>query len=379
MKILYFGTYDQNYSRNRIIIDGLRAVGVEVIECHSPFWRGTDDKVAAASNGWHWISMGLRALKAYLILLKAYWPLRQDYDVMMLGYTGQLDVFPARGLTWLARRPLVLDVFISLYLTAFERGLKAHRLLRWLEYVAYRLPDRLVVEADEYREWMVETFRLNPAAFVSIPLGADDRRFTLAHRRTPDKLFRVLYYGKYIPLHGVEYIIQAAHLLRGYPDIVFELVGHGPMRSVAEALAGELGLEQVIFTDWIDPVDLPEYAGRADVLLGVFSNSDQSTRIIPNKVYEALALGCPLITGDSPTARSRLTHGTHAYLIERCNPSALAQAILDLRAEPALRLRLAENGRRLFDESYCLVAIGRKLSEDLQQFTLSRAKKSSLA
>lgn len=363
LRVLYFGTYDRHYSRNRILIDGLRLAGAEVVECHVPLWSGTDDKVRAASGGL--LDTLRRALCAYAALIRAYWPLRHSYDVMVLGYTGQFDVFLARALTWLAGRPLALDVFISLYLTTFERGLPAQRLLRWIETIAYRLPDLLLVEAAEYQKWMVKTFRLHGKQFFTVPLGADSRRFAAPPPRSPDGVFRVLYYGKYIPLHGVEYIICAADLLRAFPDIVFEMVGRGPTRAGAERLARELGLERISFTDWIEPDQLLEYVGRADVLLGVFSNSVQSMCIVPNKVYEGLALGRPVITGDSPTVRDRLQHRENAYLVERCNPRALADAILELRADPELRARLAANGRRLYETRYTPTVLGHLLLERL--------------
>lgn len=370
LRVLYFGTYDRDYSRNRILIDGLRLAGAEVTECHVPLWSDTDDKIRAASGGL--VRTAWRAARAYAALVRAYWPLRRSYDVMLLGYTGQIDVFPARLLTWLARRPLALDVFISLYLTTYERGLPAHWLLRGIEMIAYRLPDLLLVEAAEYQEWMAATFRLRRGRFFSVPLGAEGRRFVAPLPRHPDGVFRVLYYGKYIPLHGVEFIVRAAALLRGYPDIVFEMVGRGPTRANAERLARELGLEHLHFTDWINPERLPEYVSQADVLLGVFADSEQSTRIVPNKVYEGLALGRPVLTGDSPATRRRLQHREEAFLVERCDPRALAEAILELRADPELRARLAANGRRRYEAEYTPTALGRLLLGRLVELVAGR-------
>jgi len=50
MRVCYFGTYDLNYSRNRILIEGLERNGIDVVECHVPLWQGTSDKVAAARH-----------------------------------------------------------------------------------------------------------------------------------------------------------------------------------------------------------------------------------------------------------------------------------------------------------------------------------------
>ena len=52
MRVCYFGTYRVRYSRNQIMIEGLRRNGVEVIECHEELWRGIEDRVEVASGGW---------------------------------------------------------------------------------------------------------------------------------------------------------------------------------------------------------------------------------------------------------------------------------------------------------------------------------------
>ena len=52
LHVCYFGAYREEYSRNRIMIEGLRRNGVEVVECHALLWRRIEDRVAVASGGW---------------------------------------------------------------------------------------------------------------------------------------------------------------------------------------------------------------------------------------------------------------------------------------------------------------------------------------
>src|SRR4030065_2574063 len=122
LRVCYFGTYRENYSRNQMMITGLRLNGVIVDECHETLWHGIEDRVRAASGGWMRPSFWGRILSTYLRLIRHYLQVG-DYDVMMVGYPGQMDVFIARILTWLKHKPLVWDVFMSIYLIAVERGL----------------------------------------------------------------------------------------------------------------------------------------------------------------------------------------------------------------------------------------------------------------
>ncbi|HEY86358.1 MAG TPA: glycosyltransferase family 4 protein, partial [Chloroflexi bacterium] len=219
------------------MIAGLRANGVEVIECHVPLWRGIEDRVETAGGGWASFGFMKRIVSVYARLLKQYFSLGKDYDVMVLGYPGQLDVFLARLLTWFHRKPLVLDLFMSIYLIALERDLDTQskfsiRLLRKLEWAACRLPDLLICDTEAYRDWHKKTHGLQPERFRLVPTGADDRVFKPVEIDKPDDgLFRVLYYGTFIPNHGVKYIIEAANLLQDHPEIQFELVGRGPDKA----------------------------------------------------------------------------------------------------------------------------------------------------
>ena len=126
---------------------------------------------------------------------------------------------------------------MSIYLIAAERGITAKhpitdRLIYWLEKIACLLPDLLVIDTAEYVQWFKKTYGLDPDRFRLVPIGADDRIFHPVETEGPDDgLFRVVYYGTFIPNHGVKYIIEAARILQDESDIHFELIGEGPTKA----------------------------------------------------------------------------------------------------------------------------------------------------
>lgn len=378
MRICYFGTYRAEYSRNRILIEGLRQNGVEVIECHEPLWQSVEDRVAKASGGWISPRFWFRTIRTYLRLVWRYLRLG-PHDVVIVGYPGQFDVYCARLLCWLRNRPLVWDIFMSIYLIAVERGLDQKSLftvnaLRVIERWACRLPDRLWLDTAEYVAWFSSTHGVFAERFRLIPTGANDRIFrpvALGGSANKSK-FRVVYHGSFIPNHGVHVIIGAADLLREEPNLEIKLIGDGPERSKAVQAARELKLENVIFCDWIDQDELVHHLAQADICLGVFGSTPQSLMTIQNKIYESLALAKPLITGDSPTMRATFIHGQHLYLVPRADPAALAEAIRCLRADVAMRVRLASEGNALFRQRFTRAAIGRLAVDHLQELLSSR-------
>lgn len=365
MRVCYFGTYRGRYSRNAIMIESLRRNGVEVVECHQELWTDVEDRVRAASGGWRRPAFWARVLRTYARLLKQYRTIG-PYDILLVGYPGQFDVFLARLLSWRRRRPLVWDVFMSIYLIAVERGLAERspltiRALRWLERRACRLPDRLILDTAEYVAWFGRVHGVPPARFGLVPTGADSRIYRpMPCPRAADGSLRVVYYGTFIPNHGVEHIVEAARLLSAQPAIRFRLIGDGPERPKAQELAQRYGLTNVEFSGWLEPAGLVQEIACADVLLGAFGVTPQSLMTVQNKVYEGLAMARPVITGASPAVEAALRHGEEVYVCRRADGADLARAIQRLCDDSALRHRLAEQGHRRFLVEYDLQALGRR-------------------
>lgn len=377
LRVCYFGTYRAGYSRNRILIEGLRQCGVAVVECQVPLWRGVEDRVQTALGGWLQPAFLWRVLRAYARLLVKYRAIG-DYDVMVLGYPGQTDVLIGRVLSWIRRRPLVLDAFMSIYLIASERGLTAShpasgRLVFWLEKLAYKLPNLLIKDTAQYAQWTHQTFGVGAGKIRLVPTGADDRLFRPHSASVPEAHdSTVLYYGTFIPNHGVHTIIQAAQLLQRDPGIHFELIGDGPTKAGAMEQARSLGLANVTFSGWVDREALPDRVARADLCLGAFGTTPQSMMTVHNKVFEGMALGKCVVTGDSPAMRDAFEHGTHIWLCKRDDAESLAEAIRTLKEDPHLREAIAGRGFQRYRQHYTTAALGQQFRTHLFQLLDSR-------
>jgi glycosyltransferase involved in cell wall biosynthesis len=141
------------------------------------------------------------------------------------------------------------------------------------------------------------------ARLLVLPVGADESVFrpvpprTLAH----DERVRLLFYGSFIRLHGVPTIVAALRVYAG-PPMHCRFIGEGPMRAESEAALRELDPARVDveFEDWLAFEALPERIAAADIVLGIFGTTSKALRVVPNKVYQALAAGRPVITADTP-------------------------------------------------------------------------------
>ena len=346
--------------------------GVEVVECHAALWKGLEDREQVAGGGWLKPGFWVRAISAYLRLIWRYLHVGR-YDVLVVGYPGQPDIPLARLLSWLSRKPLVYDVMMSIYLIAQERGLEQSssfsvRLIRSVERVACRLPDRLIIDTPEYSRWYQDNYGIPPEKIRLLPLGADDRLFKpLDCHEKDDSIFLCLYYGTFIRNHAPGVIVEAARLLAGDPTIRFEMIGRGPEREKTVALANSYGLANLTFIEWMDVDELVQHAACADVILGTFGVTPQALMTMQHKIHEGLAMAKPVINGELPVMSSTLQHGETIYLCERQNPRALADAILTLRADQQLRLRLARQGYEFYQANLTFEIIGRKLAGYLEE------------
>jgi glycosyltransferase involved in cell wall biosynthesis len=372
MRICYFGTYDLNYSRNRILIEGLKRNGVEVVECHVPLWHGTSDKVAAARHGRRWPTLMLRAVRAYAALLRQFRAVGQC-DALVLGYMGQIDAFVARTVANWRRIPLVLDVFMSISLITRERRLATpgdalDRIVSWVEHRACLLADMVWLDTPFYVEYFQQRYQLPASIFRLIPTGADDRYFYPVPDVDPDpeRSFTVSYVGKYVPLHGIPTVIRAAARLRD-EGIQFEMIGKGEAKPAMVALAQEVGAENVTFEGWVEKTQLARRLALSDVCLGVFGRRRQGLVTIPNKVYEGLAMRKPVITGRTPAADAVFESGRHLLFVPLEDPPALADAIRQLRDDASLRNRLAEEGYREYRAHYTPTELGALAAQHLHE------------
>ena len=374
LRVCYFGTYRANYNRNQIMIGGLRLAGVEVVECHATLWRGIEDRSWAATGGWISPAFWVRLAKVYFRLLRRY---RQagEYDVLVVGYPGILDVFLARLLANLRHKPLVWDVCLSVYEVAIERGWQqtkpvSVRLLNWVEALALRMPHLGLLDTPYYVEWFRTQYPRLHTPLDHVPIGVDERIFSPPEPHPSliqeasasgdhlDNVCRVLYYGAYLPNHGIRTILEAIHLLSSHPHIQFEMVGKGIEQPLAHKLAEQWGLTNVTFIDWLEKPELVQHILQADIILGAFGNTLHSRVTVHNKTNEGLAMGKLVLTGDSPVMRQYFQHGEHVYLCPQADAQALAQAVLLLSSDPELRRRIGENGRRHMLKHFTLLQIG---------------------
>ena len=145
------------------------------------------------------------------------------------------------------------------------------------------------------------------------------------------------------------------------PNVRFTLVGGG--RTLASVQAAAAGLPNVAFIERLPQAELCARIAAADVLLGIFGRTEKARRVVPNKIYQSMGMGKPVITARTPAVEEFFRDGAEIRMCGEPAAEALAEAVLEMKRDPALRERIARAGLALVRERFSAAAIGKRLVE----------------
>ncbi|HET7036818.1 MAG TPA: glycosyltransferase [Thermomicrobiaceae bacterium] len=353
-QILYLGTYERDYPRNALTIKGLRHAGYDVRELHMPVWERQPDKTGRFLRPAALLRFAARMARAYLTLLARLPNALRGVDLVVIGYIGQADMLVFGPLLRLLHRPILFNPLVTLTDTLVEDrallrpGSLAARLVALIDRLALALADAVLVDTPENGAFLIARFGVPAERLHWLPVGADEDLFRpLAQHRPPEpgQRLRVLFYGKMTPLHDAESIvIAAAHLGR---CAEFTVIGQGQTGAAVRGIARILEADNIRFVDWVPFERLPQEIGQTDVVLGIFGDGGKAARVVPNKVYQAMAMGAAIVTRDGPAIRQVLDDGYSALLVPPDDSIALAHALRQLSA-PVRRAELGAAAREAF-------------------------------
>jgi glycosyltransferase involved in cell wall biosynthesis len=257
----------------------------------------------------------------------------------LVTFPGHYLVPFAWYLTRWPRKKLVFDAFISLHdtLVSDRKKVSPWNPYAWflfcIDWLSYHLADEVLIDTEAHRQFFIRRFHLKPSRIRVIYLGTRDDLFTAKgtnnEKRETSQQCEVLFYGTYIPLQGIEHIIEAARILQeAHPNIHFTLIGSGQTHRSVRSLAEKYRLANVTFRDRVPYEALPGLIRSADLCLGIFGITEKAKRVIPHKVYDTVACGVPVLTADTPAIREKFRNGEEVILCKAGNPRDIAEKIV---------------------------------------------------
>jgi len=376
-RVIFWGTYDDDKPRVRILRDGLRDNGWEVVEINISPWRGVRDK-STIKGPLAFASLAGRLLLAYVSLIGRLIYQRELSKVIVVPYLGQFDVLVLSLLRPFVRRHIVLDIFISLYDTVVEdRNLltarhPAARCLKVLERLSITRADLPLIDTAAHARRLESFYELSPYGISHVLVGVEDEQFPASApiQKDAGSPLQVLFYGQFSPLHGIETILAAASQLADR-EIDWLIIGTGQDTAIMRRFLDGAKRHRVTWIEWVSYSELASAIAKADVCLGIFGDSEKAASVIPNKAFQIAAVGRYLVTRDGPGIRELFDErDAGVTLIPPRDPGALARALVELsESVKELRTEVYHQHHRAAIERR---AIGAAFAEQIEN-SLSRA------
>jgi len=293
--------------------------------------------------------------------------MKLDYDVMFIHWNG-IPAFPLANL--ICRKPIIYWSNLSIYHTLIEDRKKASpnslyaKFIHFAEKYVINHSKLIITESKAQSDYFIKEYNLNKEKFRNIITSADEGLFKPIPFKEQKKIFNILFFGSFIPAHGVEIIIEAAKIIQNEKEIVFNFWGDGPTKKQNEELANKYQLQNVKFFGYFTYDKLIPAIFDSDVCLGIFSTSQKAANSIANKILQILASKKPLITMDSPAVKEiLLASGKNCILVPSGDPKSLADAILNLKKDNIKRKNIAISGYQLYLEKLSNKVVAKKLMD----------------
>ena len=354
--VLFWGRFGPEYSRNRVYISLFKELGWDV--------RLFMVKYCCAFGEVEWRLRGDKSVKP---------------DLVWVPVCRQRDA--AAATRWAHKRgiPVVFDPMISYWdKKVLEQGKwraeegRAKRLLAW-ETKLFNGVDRLLCDTSCHADFFHAHMGVPREKLRVLFTGTDETVFKPADRpeddppHDPKAPLRILYHGAYLPLHGTEYIVEAARRTQGL-NIHWDFLGWGAYKAATEEKAK--GISNITFLERVPYVEVPRVIRTADIVLGVFGTTEKASRVIGNKVYEAMACCRPVInefcTGYPPEAKDCPA----ITFVPPGDPQAIVDAVLPWIDRRDELFALRKTARDFFERHLSMAVIKQQLADILAELGL---------
>lgn len=206
---------------------------------------------------------------------------------------------------------------------------------------------------------------------VTLPVGVDISKYSFRGRKVlHGETVNILTVARLVEKKGIEYSLRAfAKLVQKYPNIMYQIVGEGPMRESLENLIAELSLgDRVKLLGAKTPQELLELYGQSDIfVLSSVTAADGDREGQGLVLQEAQAIGLPVLSTLHNGIPDGVLDGISGFLVPERDVDALADKLEYLIAHPERWPEMGRAGRAYVEERYDINKLNDRLEEIYQQ------------
>jgi glycosyltransferase involved in cell wall biosynthesis len=302
---------------------------------------------------------------AQFMVLSCWIAIRESgHDVVIATSTPLTVGIPGMLAGWYHRIPFVFEVRDLWPEAPIQMAVVRNRALilalRMLERLIYRASHHVIALSPGMRSAIVGS-GVHRDKVTVIPNCSDLDLFqpgladiVLKKRFDLEGKFVAIHAGSVGEINGIDRIVEAASLLQeaGRDDIRFLLVGQGRQEAMMRSRVEQRGLRNVIFVGSVPRREVPAYLRTADLCLVTVKDIPVLATASPNKMFDALAAGRPILVNCSGWMRDLVRDHDIGRAVEAGSGQAIAEAVVWFADHRAETQRMGMQARRLAEEQF---------------------------
>ena len=158
--------------------------------------------------------------------------------------------------------------------------------------------------------------------------------------------------GGLADIRGIYELVRALEFIDEKYRVGLKLLGKFTEQDFAERVRALKGFAKVNSLGWIPYEEVYQHLQIADIGLVLFHPVPNHIRAMPNKLFEYMAAGLPVIASNFPLWKEIVGGNKCGLTVNPLNSQEIAKAIEYLLEQPELRRKMGENGRRAVEEKY---------------------------
>jgi glycosyltransferase involved in cell wall biosynthesis len=308
----------------------------------------------------------LHRLLAFIkfMLATTYFVLKSNKFDLILATSTPLTVgFPALIGKKLKKIPYVFEVRdlwpeVPIQMGAFKNKIII-KLTKWFENTIYKNAKHIVALSPGMYEGVISTGIGHEKVSMIPNMSKIDkfwpheknRQFIEEFELDPDT-FKVIYFGAMGIANGMDYILDAAKLLSKEIDVEFLFFGFGSMKPILQQRCIDEGISNIRFFKGEPMERLSEIVNFCDISLVTFSNLPILATNSPNKLFDSLSAGKPIIVNSPGWTKDMVEKYNCGVYVNPENPFELSDQIIYLKNKPELCDLMGDNSRKLAENTF---------------------------
>ena len=227
--------------------------------------------------------------------------------------------------------PSIVKVDDAIYEKA--NGIKSlqRKIEKMINGKTLRSGTKILVSNNETKKIIIDEYNVSSKKISIIPNGVDLSMFKTTIKKNPKK---IIFAGAMYYHRGLDVLLESIPLvIKEIPDAKFVLLGSGDEMKKLEEIVSKNKLEDSVeFKGWVKREDIPKNISDASIGIGPLRLTEVTSRALPIKVLEYMAVSLPVISQKGTLPNDVLENGKNGFFIE--NHVELAEKIILLLNEP---------------------------------------------